>query len=116
MRDCVYNHTPLPPSFLPPPPSHLPHVPHDRVFLSVDKALEHHSDGHVHVVAMHVLPEVHPGMGLRRAYDGLNVPHCDGNTASPLCGEPPKHKCTVVYTILCMYCFIYVVHVQLHTT
>ena len=64
--------------------SYLPHVSHDRVFLSVYEALQHYSDGHVYIVAVYVLPQVHSGMGLRYTYDGLNVTNCDGDTTSPL--------------------------------
>ena len=55
----------------------LLHGLHDGVLLRVDEALEHHSDGHVHVVLAHPLPQVHLGVGLGDSDHALYVP---GNT------------------------------------
>lgn len=72
--------------------SHLSHVPHDGVFLCVDEALQHDPDGHVHIVTVNILSEVHPRVGLSYPYDGLNVTHCDGNTASSLRRERERDR------------------------
>ena len=66
------------------PATHFSHIPHDSVFLSVNEALQHDSDGHVHIVAVDVLPQVHSGMGLSNTNDGLDMPYCDGYATSPL--------------------------------
>ena len=63
---------------------YLPHVPHDRVFLSVDEALEHDSNGHVHIIIVDVFSQVHASVGLGRTYDGLDVTNCDRDTTSSL--------------------------------
>ena len=98
---------------------YLPHVSHDRVFLSVNKALQHHSNSHVDVVVVYILPQVHPGVGLRDTNDGLDVTNCDRNTASPLyrvcvcewegtciykygsLGSRPSRSRTCIYLIAC---------------
>lgn len=38
--------------------------------------------GHVDVLVIHVLPEVHGGMSLRHADHGLEVSHCDGHAVA----------------------------------
>ena len=65
-------------------PVHLPHVPHDGVLLSVNEALQDHSDCHVNIIIVDIPTEVHPCMGLCYADDGFNVAHCDWNAACPL--------------------------------
>ena len=51
------------------------------VLLRVDEGLEDDPDGHVDVVLVHVLAQVHLGVGLRQPDHALDVPHSDGNTA-----------------------------------
>ena len=48
-----------------------------RVLLRVDEGLEDDPDGHVDVVLVHVLPQVHLGVGFRQADHALDVPHGD---------------------------------------
>ena len=88
---ALFHSTPL---LSPPPPSsrtHLAHVPHDGVLLRVNEALQHDSNGHVHVVAVNVLPQVHACVSLGDADDRLYVSHCDGDAASAL-GERERER------------------------
>ena len=64
--------------------TYLSHAPHDAVFLCVDKALQHDADGHVHIVLVDVLPEMHASVGLSHADDRLNVTNSNGDTSSCL--------------------------------
>ena len=73
--------------------THLPHVPHDSIFLCINEALKHHSDRHINVIIVNILPQVHPGMGLSYADDGLYVAHCNWNTTSPLGEELHEIVC-----------------------
>ena len=63
---------------------HLPHAAHDAVLLGGDEALQHDPDGHVDVVLVDVVTQVHPCMGLRHSDHGLDVSHRDGDAASCL--------------------------------
>lgn len=63
---------------------YLSHVPHDSIFLCVNEALQHDSDGHVDVITVHILPQVHSGMRFSNTDYGLNVTHCDRDTTSSL--------------------------------
>ena len=58
----------------------LPHLDYG-VLLRVDEGLEDDPDGHVDVVLVHVLPQVHLGVGLRQPDHALDVPHSDGDAA-----------------------------------
>ena len=49
------------------------------VLLRVDEGLEDDPDGHVDVVLVHVLAQVHLGVGLRQTDHALDVPHRDGD-------------------------------------
>ena len=60
------------------------HAPHDAVLLRVDEALQHDADGHVDVVLLYVVPQVHLGVGLGHADHGLDVPHRDWDAAGRL--------------------------------
>ena len=51
------------------------------VLLRVDEGLEDDPDGHVDVVLVHVLAQVHLGVGLRQPDHALDVPHRDGHAA-----------------------------------
>ena len=66
---------------------YLSHVPHDGILLCVDEALEHNSYGHVDVITVNVLPQVHSSVSLGDPDDRFNVTYCYGNATSPLHGK-----------------------------
>ena len=66
------------------PSTDLPHASHDRVLLGVDEALQHHTNGHVDIIVVHILPQMHLCVGFCAANDGFDVPHSDWDAASPL--------------------------------
>lgn len=61
--------------------TYLFHVTHDRELLSVNEGLQHHSNSHVDIIFMDILPQMHAGMSLSHADHALNVTYSDGNTA-----------------------------------
>ena len=63
---------------------YLSHVPHDGIFLCINETLQHDSDSHVNIVTVHILPQVHSGVGFSNSNYGLDVSHCDGDTTSSL--------------------------------
>lgn len=53
--------------------------PKNKALLYLQEGVEHDRDGDVDVVVAHVVAEVHLGVRLREADDGLDVPHRDGH-------------------------------------
>ena len=70
---------------------HLSHASHDAEFLGGDEALQHDSDGHVDVILIDIVAEVHAGMSLCHSNNGFNVSDCDGDAA---CCLSVKKTCT----------------------
>ena len=64
--------------------TYLSHVPHDSIFLCVNEALQHDSDGHVDIITVHILSQVHSGMGFSYTDYRLNMTHSDRDTTSSL--------------------------------
>lgn len=64
--------------------AHLPHAPHYAELLRVDEAFQHDTDGHVHVVLQHIVPQMHAGVCLGHADHGLYVTHSDWDTSRSL--------------------------------
>lgn len=64
--------------------AHLPHAPHHAELLRVNKAFQHDTDGHVHIILKHVVPKVHAGVCLGHADHRLYVTHGDRDTSRSL--------------------------------
>jgi hypothetical protein len=63
---------------------HLSHAPHDAEFLCSDETLQHDADGHVDVVFVDVISQMHASVRLCHTDHGLNVTHSDGNASGGL--------------------------------
>ena len=63
---------------------YLSHASHDAEFLRADEALQHDPDGHVDVVVVDVVAQVHLRMRFRHADHRLDVTHCDRNALGRL--------------------------------
>ena len=64
--------------------THLSHSSHDGEFLRGDEAFQHDADGHVDVILVHVITQMHASMRLRHADHRLDVTDRDGDTACRL--------------------------------
>ena len=63
---------------------YLSHASHDAEFLRADETLQHDPDGHVDVVVIDVVAQVHLRVCLGHADHRLDVTHCDRNALGRL--------------------------------
>ena len=64
--------------------SYLPHASHDTKFLGTYETFQHNPNGHIDIIFIDIIPEMHTSMGLSHSDHWFNVTDCDGDTASGL--------------------------------
>ena len=57
--------------------ANLPHAAHDAKLLRGNEALQHDAYGHVDIILINILSQVHASMSLSHTNHGLNVTHRD---------------------------------------
>lgn len=71
---------------------YLSHAAHDAKLLCADEALQHDADGHVDIIFIDIVTQVHTSMCFSHADHGLNVPNSDRNAACSLVSKAKAYS------------------------